>query len=349
MSDALILARQFRARVLQRDAVAQAEVLRAYEKIWTRLAAEIERIATQINDAGSSPSLSFEQQRLRSLQDQLSIEIDRLTSFTSTLTVRNQSAVVTAARTQSAQLMKAAGSDAGARVAFASLAKEELEHLIGIAQDGSPVRDVFRQIARTMKLESAEVIKDELVSGVAQGKNPRAIARSIRQTIDDQQNGQEDPRAVRRLNTAVRHQVLGSYREATRLSYEQNQHLLGGWVWTSTRSATTCVLCWARDGEVFPAGTPFVSHLNCRCVARPLLPRQSPGQAGTDAFSKLEVGVQRDILGDTAFSAYESGMLNLKDFIGIRTDLRWGDSLYRRSLEDILGRGVVRKLRMPKK
>jgi len=37
MSDALILARQFRASLLRRDAAAQAEILRAYEAIWTKL------------------------------------------------------------------------------------------------------------------------------------------------------------------------------------------------------------------------------------------------------------------------------------------------------------------------
>jgi SPP1 gp7 family putative phage head morphogenesis protein len=349
VSDALILARKFRAALLQRDAAAQAEVLRAYEKIWVRLSEEIERTVEQIQSAGSSPSLAFEQRRLQELQDQLAIEIDRLVSSTASLTIKNQSAVVSAARLQAAQLMRAAARDSDLRASFASLAKEELTHLIGIAQDGSPMKGVFRQLARSFKLESADVITEELLAGVAQGKNPRAIARSIRQTVDDQQSGQDDPRLVRRLNTTVRQEVLGAYREATRLSYEENQHLLGGWVWTSTRSATTCVICWAMDGKVFPAAERMVSHVNCRCVMRPLLPGESPGVAGTEAFPKLERGVQKDILGESAFSAYESRMLDLPDFVGIRSDLRWGDSRYRRSLEDILGRATARKLRsLPK-
>lgn len=345
MSDALILARQFRAALLQRDAAAQMQILRAYEQIWTRLSGEIERVVQQIQDAGTSPALVFEQERLQQLQDKLAIEIDRLVSFTSNLTVKNQSAVVAAARVQAAQLMRAAGRDAGARVSFASLANDELAHLIGRAQDGSPVRGMYHQLARLMKLESGEVVREEVQTGLVLGKNPRAIARAIRQKVDDQQNAQSDPRLVRRLNTAVRQEVLGAYREATRLGYEENKHLLGGWVWTSTRSATTCVLCWAMDGKVFPAGESMVSHLNCRCVMRPLLPGQSPGQLGTDAFGRLERGVQRDILGESALSAYESNMLTLDDFVGFRSDLRWGDSRYRRSLEDILGRATARQLR----
>jgi hypothetical protein len=345
VSDALTLARQFRARLLQQDAAAQQQILRAYEKLWVRLTGEVERIAQQIAEAGSSPSLIFEQQRLQRLQDQLALEIDRVSSFASNLTFRNQSAAIKAARMQAVELMRAAGRDAGARVAFASLATDELTHLVGIARDGSPVADVFKGLARLLKLESSEVIKQELITGVALGKSPREIARNIRRGVDGEISQQEDPRIVRRLNTAVRNEVLGSYREATRLGYEQNAQLLDGWVWTAVRSATTCVLCWAMDGTIFPAGAPFVSHINCRCVARPLLPGQPVGETGPDAFAKLESGFQRSILGDTAFTAYESGMLELKDFVGIRSDYRWGDSRYRRSLEDILGRGTVRKLR----
>jgi hypothetical protein len=347
MSDALILARQFRARLLQQDAAAQDEILRAYEKVWVRLSDEIERIVEQIQTAGSAPSLIFEQQRLQHLQDQVALEIDRVSSFASNLTIRNQSAAIKAARLQATELMRAAGRDAGARVTFASLATDELTHLIGIAQDGSPMLDLFKQLARLLKLESADLIKQELIAGTVLGKSPREIARAIRRSVDGQDSPQQDPRIVRRLNTAVRNEVLGSYREATRLGYEQNAQLLDGWVWTAVRSPTTCVICWAMDGEVFPPGAPFVSHINCRCVPRPLLPGQSVGETGSDAFAKLEIGVQRSILGDTAFSAYESGMLELKDFVGVRSDFRWGDSRYRRSLEDILGRGVVRKLRSP--
>lgn len=353
MSDALILARHFRASLLRRDAAAQAEILRAYEDIWKKLSVEIERIAARIAAGGNSPSLLFEQNRLQQLQGQLAVEINDVAAKAGAVTVREQARVVDLARAHSLRLMQAAASERPrVRANFASLAKDELRHLVGVMRDGSPVAEAFRKLGQQMGLDSAEPVKRALLQGMALGSNPRRIAAAVRREVDGNfQPGRvtrSDPRAVRMLNLGVREQVMGAYREATRLGYAENQRLLGGWVWTSTRSATTCVLCWGRDGDIFPASTPFISHVSCRCVPRPLLPGQSPGQSGEDAFAKLEVGVQRDILGDTAFSAYESGMLNLKDFIGIRTDLRWGDSLYRRSLEDILGRGVVRKLRMPK-
>jgi len=41
-------------------------------------------------------------------------------------------------------------------------------------------------------------------------------------------------------------------------------------------------------------------------------------------------------------------MVELKDFVGIRSDQRWGDSRFRRSLEDIIGKATVKKLRSGK-
>lgn len=342
MSDALILARQFREALLRQDAEAQAKVLRAYEKVWVRLAAEIKRLVEQIAE-GETPGLLFQQHRLQVLQDQLALEIDRLATFAGNLTIAKQSIFVKAARIQATRLIRAAG--VGARVSLARLPLEELQHLIGVAQDGSPVGDLFSSLGRALKLQARDAVKDAVFEGMAMGSSPRRIAAEIRQQVDNPEHAQQDPRIVRRLNTAIRQETMGAYREATRLSYADNQNLLDGWVWTAVRSATTCVICWAMDGTVHRADERMVSHVNCRCVMRPLLPGQSPGQTGAHAFAQLEAGVQRSILGESAFAAYESKMLELEDFVGLRTDHRWGDSRYRRSLEDILGVGTVRKLR----
>jgi len=94
-----------------------------------------------------------------------------------------------------------------------------------------------------------------------------------------------------------------------------------------------------------PAGEPLVSHITCYCVARPLLPGQSPGESGPAGFANLEPGVQKAILGDLAFSAYESGLVELGDFVGVATDPQWGDSRFRKGLEQIIGKAEVQKLR----
>ena len=352
MSDALILARQFRANLLRRDAAAQAEVLRAYETVWEKLSDEIERVASQLQKKGSSPSLLFEQNRLGQLQDELAAEILDVAKKAGKITLREQSKVVDLAREHSARLMKAAATDARVRISFASLAKDEIRHLVGVMQDGSPVAQAFRKLGQQMGLESAEPIKKALIEGMALGRNPRSIAAAVRREVDagftPGRVTRSDPRVVRVLNMGIRHQVLGAYREATRLNYEDNKKLLSGWVWTATRSATTCVICWAMDGTIFPADEPFVSHVNCRCVMRPLLPGQTPGQLGPAAFNKLEPGVQKEILGDLAFKAYDSGMVKLEDFVGVRSDPRWGDSRIRLGLENIIGKPNVEKLRLLK-
>jgi hypothetical protein len=346
MKDVLTLARQFRAELLANDADAQAAVLRAYDALWQGLNAEIERVVTQIQAKGSSPSLLFQRQRLEQLQHELADEINRVAGTASEITLRNQARVVEWARSHSLQMMESAGRTARLRFNFSNLATDEIRHLIGIARDGSPVRNIFNEIARSLSIESGEAIKNALIEGMALGSNPRRIAAAVRKQVDGGPDRELNPRTVTRLNAAVRQEVLGAYREATRLSYQDNAKVLAGWIWTATRSATTCIICWAMDGTVFPADAPLISHVNCRCVMRPLLPGQSPGETGADAFAKLARGVQKDILGDLAFAAYEDGLLELKDFVGIMSSERWGDSRFRRGLDDIIGKSTVHKLRL---
>lgn len=351
MSDSLTLALKFRQALLRREAAAQEEIIRAYEGIWKDLTIEIERVAGKLQAGGNSPSLLFEQGRLKELQDQLAIEISDVAQKAGAITTREQAQFVELARAHSVRLMEAGANEIKAiRVNFASLAKDELRHLVGVMQDASSVAGAFRKLGQQIGLDSAEPVKRALLRGMALGSNPRQIAAAVRREVDvGFQPGRvtrSDPRAVRLLNMGIREQVMGAYREASRLTYDENKKLLGGWAWTAKRSATTCIICWAMDGQVFPADAPLVSHVSCHCVMRPLLPGQDSGETGPDAFNKLERGVQKEILGDLAFNAYDSGMVQLKDFVGTGSDMRWGDFRFRRGLEDIIGKSTVQKMRL---
>ena len=351
MSDSLTLARKFRSNLLHLDAAAHDEVLRAYQAIWRHLSDEIERVAKKLRDGGNSPSLLFQHDRLQKLQDELAIEIVDVAKKAGAITLREQSRVVELARAHSLRLMQAAAVDRPrVRVNFGSLPKDELRHLVGVMQDGTPVAQAFRKLGADLGIQSGDAVKNALLEGMAMGSNPRRIAAAVRRQVDEGftpgRVTRTDPRVVRALNMGIRHQVLGAYREATRLSYEDNQRLLSGWVWTATRSATTCVICWAMDGTVFPPSESLVSHFNCRCVMRPLLPGQSPGEKGKDAFRKLEPGVQKEILGELAFKAYDADLVELTDFVGMKSNPRWGDSRVRLGLEEIIGKREVENLRL---
>src|SRR5437763_2044674 len=337
MPDVRSLALRFRRALLEREARAQAAMLAAYEAAWREITAQIEQVTAQIQEAGAdaSPAQLFQAGRLKQLQDQLAEAISNLAEIAAKLTTNEQQTLINLAREHTAALVKA--STQASRVAsnFARLPTDALIHLVSAAQDGSPVSDLFADLARQMGLASKDVIKDSLVQGVTLGWNPRRIAAHVRQQVDARgDNPQRDPAIVRRLNTSIRQQTLGAYREATRLSYERNKNLLGGWRWTAARSPQTCVICWAMDGEVFPADAPMDSHIACRCVMTPVVADAPVPESGPQAFAQLEPGYQRQILGDEAFRAYTSGRAQLSDFVGVRVDERWGAQRYRRSLKD---------------
>lgn len=327
------LARRFRAALLRREAAAQSAVLAAYEAVWQRLEAELLRVAAAVAEGGVSAL--FERERLRRLQDHLAEAILELAAEAALFTQIEQNAVIELATRHAPELLQAAAH--GARATFARLPVDALKHLVGVAQDGSPVSEVFAQVGREMGLASAEPLKQALIEGVALGEHPHKMAARVRAAVDAKgDNPQRDPAVVRRLNLNYREQVLGAYREATRLNYEANARVLAGWRWLATRDPRTCVICWAMDGTVFPADAPMVKHIACRCVMAPLVNGADAGETGPEAFAKLAPGFQQQILGASGYEAYARGDLELHDLIATRHHERWGDSLYRRGLEDVL-------------
>jgi SPP1 gp7 family putative phage head morphogenesis protein len=333
----LQLAQRFKDWLLKRESRAQAQMLTAYEAAWTRISAEIERLTAEIEQQGGGTGKLFEQERLRAIQDALAQEIVKLAEQASRRTRGEQARVIGAARDHAMRMMERAASDAGVRVRLAGLPKGALEHLVGMAQDGSPLDDLFKQLARDMGAESKDVLKNALIQSVAMGQNPRQAAAYVRRQVDAKgDNPQRDPRIVRKLNSTYRQSVFTSAREANRESYKANSRVVRKWRWLATHDAHTCVVCWAMDGQEFDVDTPFASHINCRCTTVPVIEGDPKPETGPEAFAKLEPGFQKQILGESAYQAYKEGRVRLQDFVGERHSDRWGASLYRRGLADIL-------------
>src|SRR5206468_1456022 len=118
----------------------------------------------------------------------------------------------------------------------------------------------------------------------------------VRRQVDAKgDNRERDPKIVRKLNSTYRQAVFTSAREANRESYKANNHIVQGWRWLATHDATTCLICWAMDGEEFDVDTPFASHLNCRCVTTPIIDGDPQRETGPEAFAKLETGFQKQV------------------------------------------------------
>ncbi len=213
------------------------------------------------------------------------------------------------------------------------------------------IKDSFIVKAAEAANAAREALRREVMLGLLKGVSVSAkeILGRVNLTIDQRENDPaSDPALVRALRSEYRINVVESYRQSVRLTYELSGKVKK-WQWTSSRTARTCAICWGYDGKTFNVATTPISHPHCRCVLVPVTDDESapkktqkPQQPdksksnGAAAFSNIPIPQQRAILGARAFEAYQNGEFELTDLIGIQYNQRFGVILYRRSVDQAI-------------
>lgn len=221
------------------------------------------------------------------------------------------------------QQMRAVGIDFGGRINVPAT-----ERFVASLDPSSPVRTVLEGYGAFAR----DVITKELVDGMALGRGPRDIAALIRRQLVDG--------AEARLDTLVRTELMRSYRGSL---FDQYAGHCDEWTWTAAHSARTCLACLAMSGRRFPMTTPFMaSHPNCRCCPTPV-PRRlyvDLPPTGEEWFRSQPTATQRSMMPSAeAWAAFQDGRLGLFDFVGMRQDPLWGESVYQRSGVEALRSG----------
>jgi SPP1 gp7 family putative phage head morphogenesis protein len=227
---------------------------------------------------------------------------------------------------------------AQAGVVISRLPVGAMNAMVGRLADGSPLSRLLAELGP----EASNAIKGVLLKGVAQGYNPRKVAREMRKSL-----GGNMSRALR----ISRNEQLRAYREASLEAYRQNEGLVHGWLWIASLSPRTCPLCIAEHGSFHPLNEPFASHISCRCSpvpwtksfaelgiegvpdTRPPLP-----ESGESWFARQSPQYQESLLGPGKYEAYRAGQIQLSDLVGRRNDPNWGPSRYVKSLDAAIGR-----------
>lgn len=332
MPDVLSKARVFRHALLARDRSAAAELTRAYGEVYQRIQWQLSELTREMDAARSlgeviTPTWLFQRDRLASLLRQTEAEIQRFSLFADSRIRSAQAEAAGLAHAHAPELIWT-GLDASAAVpaTFARMPTATLENLVGFFSDNSPLRSLLADLAPA----ASASVRQSLITGVAMGKPPRRLAYEVRGALGGN---------LQRALTISRTTTVQAYRESTRQIYEANADVLDGWMWMSALNSRTCVVCYAMHGTVHKPGEKMESHWNCRCVMVPLTKgsRFKP-RNGADVFDELSEDEQRDILGTSAFEAYSSGEVSLKDFVVVRRDAVWGRMRARRSLKDALAR-----------
>lgn len=237
----LRLAWDFKAQALAREERATAALTKRWVAAWRRISLDLADLITQIERdrlAGTLPTRGrlYRQEQSQALLRQIRAELDELTGDADRVIRDAQADEVTAALEDAPRLALAAAGDETVTQRLAAqwthVPADALTMLTGTLQPGTPLNALLGELGTA----TAAGISERLTSGLAVGRNPRGIARGIR---DDWGIGLN--RALRISRT----EILRSYRAANLYQYQQNGHIIKGWRWVASFSSRTC----------FPAGT----------------------------------------------------------------------------------------------
>ena len=303
-------------------------LITVYGTIWSRLSKQLAVINQQIEDACARGEIVnqfwlFRQQRYGDLLRQVDQEFKRFSDVADVTITKQQSAAAKAGLGDSVALMERAAESTGIASTFNRLPVAAVENLVGFLGNGSPLRSLLDQLPRTGR----QIVEQGLIEGVALGRNPTAIARTIREGLGGN---------LTRALTISRTEVLRVYRESSRQNYAQNRDVVQGWYWRSSRSRRCCSVCIALDGIFHAVTEPMRPHPRCRCTMIPAV-RGVTVDRGTDWFKKQPAEVKRDILGtDAGYEAFKKGDLKLEDMVGLSRNPIWGESYVQLSVKRAL-------------
>lgn len=204
------------------------------------------------------------------------------------------------------------------------LATGAIERVTAATQPAGAITQLLSGLAPS----AADSVGDSLVSGIALGRNPRQIARDIRDALGGN---------LTRALTIARTETLRAYREASRAEYAANADVVNGWIWVADLSTRTCSACWAQHGSEHTLDEIMATHPNCRCTMAPLTkswdelgygdtPETVRIAPGKDEFKKLSAADQRSILGDRVYEAWRGNRITLDDVVVQRQSPVWGPS-----------------------
>jgi SPP1 gp7 family putative phage head morphogenesis protein len=333
-------AEQFRTRLARLELDTVGQVLDQWQNYKATVSDQLDAIEGKLNAAladGTDPGDLYRiRQRLEAHFEQVYGIIDEYAARVDDIVfdgmqTAGQDAARAAEQLASLQLGDQA---ATAGLSFDRLPKEAVEQLIGQMHDG-PLADLIGSLAGDV----TQGWKDTMAQGLAQGLNPRDVARRIVAQVDV-------PRW--RALTIARTETLRAYRETTRASIQRNQAVMQGWRWSAALDARTCAVCWAMHGTLHATDQVMGTHPNCRCAMVPATKSFADlGIAGVadgpnlqltpgpQLFARQPVNVQMSVLGPAKHRLYQDGALSLEDLVGERLDRRWGATRFERSLADV--------------
>ena len=333
------LADQYRAALLARERQAASAMVRYYGLIWQDLQTQINALDAEIQSLRASGGIASADKitrltRTRNVQTQVAQELDKFSDVAGGVISAAQREAIAAGERDAYNLTLAAFPQGSVSINFWRMPVGAVETMVGFVADGTPLNDLIRGYVG----EAAESFLDELVKGLAEGKNPRAIASILRQ---------EFGMGLTKSLLITRTEQLRAYRTATLGSYNDSG-VVKGWQRHAAKGERTCMACIVLDGKVYDLATEMDDHPNGRCSMLPIT--KTYAEMGIDApeptfqdetarewFERQEEATQRGMMGGGMFDAWRDGRFTLDNIPKIVNNKVWGDSWTPAPLYELLG------------
>lgn len=322
--DIYAVAAKHRRAILRGEAESARAMLSAWQPIERRILIAQLRVIRKIEQAQStgldvSPAWLFQQERYFQYLAVIREETERFAQLAEAVTRAGQDRAVGLGIRHAGEAMRAAGVEAG----FVRVPKEQLEFLVGMLGNGSPLDTLFQ----TFGEQAAAKAKITLIEGLGQGMNPRVIAKRLAKVT-----GATPQRAL----LVARTETIRAYRMTTLENYRANSEVVSGWRWTSARDKRTCPICLAMDGQAFTLETQMGTHPACRCALLPIN-RYRPVSRGTgeEWLRNQPEAYQKQVLGPARWEVWQGGEMSLPDFVKVTRSPEWGEGRALRPIREL--------------
>jgi SPP1 gp7 family putative phage head morphogenesis protein len=327
-----------RKELLALDESALNDIASAYDSASRKAFRELERVMNQIQRAlergeAVHPNWLWRQERWSSLLVQMGSEMELFGKAASSTIDRLGIASAHLGGDHAGKRLDVVGPD----VAFNLLPREALDMMVAQLRVTAPAGALLNGIALTAKKElqnsMIDAMRTELTNGIALGRNPRDVARSMYAKVKNDVDGV----TYRRAELIARTESMRTYRAAQTENYRRNDDVVEGWIWVASLNAFTCPACLAKHMTQHPLSKDMMSHPACRCTAMPMVDDEKPDLPfGDEWLRDQSEDVQKRIMGSpTRWQMWKNGDVTLEDCVTTRNHPIWGESVNVTPIRDL--------------